>query len=342
MAMTAQTANIPVSANVLNVTADLSTATLEQMAASPSRMALSSAMAQTAGQGQCIGHHGELFQGVLQAPDGHLQRCLLTLPCPGFYANARFTPSRTSRHIDVLPGGKPKARNAARRTLDALGLHNYGGLLMLSGNIPDARGYGASTADVVAAIRAVAEAFAARLAASDIAGLAVASETASDSLMFTPAALFAYREGTTIETYAAALPEMEVLGFDTEPGSPGIDTLKLPPARYNQNEISQFQTLLALLRQALAGADIAALGQVASASAHINQRFLPTTHFDVLEAIAAATGAAGLQVAHSGTVAGLLYDPSLPRLDERIATARSVLHGLNCGHIQQFSTRSGA
>lgn len=294
----------------------------------------------TVGQGDCIGHHGELFQGVLQTAEGRLQCCLLTLPRPDLSVSARFMPSSAIRHIHVRPAYKHKALETVRLTLDTLGQRRYGGVLTLSGNIPDARGYGASTADVVAAIRAVTAAFSERLSAATIAAIAVAAEAACDGLMFAPqATLFANREGKAVETYKP-LPKMAVLGFDTAPAGAGIETLKLPPVDYSAEEIGQFQTLLKLLRQALHNGDIAALGKVASSSARINQRILPKAHFGELEAIAANTHAAGIQVAHSGTVAGLLYDASLPGLEEHIAAARSSLQNLGYGAMQLFSTQA--
>lgn len=322
---------------------DLDALGCNQLGVLHSRAVLPLATPKYVGQGECVGHHGELFQGVQQTAEGRLRRCLLTLPRPDLFSRAEFILSKNSRHIDGLTPGKFKAFNAARHTLDALGLHQLGGVLRLSGNIPDARGHGASTADVVATIRAVSAAAGAQLSDNAIAGLAIDAEIASDALMFMPKAmLFAYREGTAIENYAPTLPAMVVLGFDTAPNSSGIDTIELTPAHYNADEIFRFQTLLALLPQALARGDIATIGRVASESARINQRFLPIAQFNTLEMIAASTGAIGVQVAHSGTVAGFLYDPTQPRLRASIAAAKAALLDLNCAGIHQFSTQRAA
>ncbi|WP_162240362.1 hypothetical protein [Nocardia arizonensis] len=49
---------------------------------------------------------------------------------------------------------------------------------------------------------------------------------------------------------------------------------------------------------------------MATASARLNQRFLEKPELETLVEIAAEHGAAGVQVAHSGSVAGVLFDPT--------------------------------
>jgi uncharacterized protein involved in propanediol utilization len=83
----------------------------------------------------------------------------------------------------------------------------------------------------------------------------------------------------------------------------------LAPARYSWREIESFRPLLGLLRRVIHHGDAALLGCVATASARLNQRILPKPHFERLERLAQETGALGLQVAHSGSVAGLIFSP---------------------------------
>ena len=54
--------------------------------------------------------------------------------------------------------------------------------------------------------------------------------------------------------------------------------------------------------------DVARLGRVATSSALISQRFLPKSAFHFLQDLCERAGGCGVQVAHSGTVAGVIFD----------------------------------
>jgi uncharacterized protein involved in propanediol utilization len=191
---------------------------------------------------------------------------------------------------------------------------------------------------VLATIRAVADAFGAVLEPAWIAGLAVAAETASDSLMFGPgrAVLFAQRRGRVLLDLGGPLPAVRVLGFNTE-GEHGVATLALPPVPYTAWEVEAYRPLLGLLRRAVERQDAALLGRVATASTLIMQRHRPKRHMPELLRLAREAGALGVQVAHSGTVAGFLFAPGAGA-DARIERARSGLGRLGVHASWAFST----
>jgi uncharacterized protein involved in propanediol utilization len=130
--------------------------------------------------------------------------------------------------------------------------------------------------------------------------------------------LFAHLEGTVIEDFHADLVPLGVLGFGTSEHGLGVDTVALPPARYSSWEIEQFRVLRALARRAIADGDARLLGGVATASARINQRHLPVPQFDRLAEIVSRAGGVGLQVAHSGDIAGLLFDRDDPDMEGKM------------------------
>jgi uncharacterized protein involved in propanediol utilization len=72
------------------------------------------------------------------------------------------------------------------------------------------------------------------------------------------------------------------------------------------------------MRRAIATDDVALLGRVATASARINQRFLPKVMLEPLLELCLAHEGCGIQVAHSGTVAGLIFDPRRPGITDRV------------------------
>ncbi|MGE0284221.1 MAG: kinase [Rhizobiaceae bacterium] len=256
--------------------------------------------------GTATGHHGELIQGVFEDETARLHRALVTLPLRRMRSEARFAKSEET-DLTVDPVHKAKAAVAARLTLDLLNVP-CGGTLSIESTIPVGHGYGSSTADVVAAIRAVSAANDVQLRASRIGRLAVAAERASDAIAFDDhAVLFAQREGFVVEDFGGALPPLLLVGFKANGGLP-IDTLHLPPARYDATEIQQFRVLRALVARAVRLQDPYLLGRAASASAQISQRHLPKDGFESVVEIADSAAACGVQVAHSGSLIGVMFD----------------------------------
>jgi uncharacterized protein involved in propanediol utilization len=294
------------------------------------------ATARATGVGRAGGHHGEILQGVFEV-NGALVRGLVTLPCPRFEAEAGVVLQPGPR-VDVAPAWKLKARFAARMALDALGLEEMGARLIIRSATPVRRGFGSSTSDVVATIRAVCAAAGSELDEAGIAELAVLSETASDPLMFDGAVLFAQRDGVVLEDFGVPLPALAVVGFSTSPHEAGISTLDFPPARYTPSEAEEFEGLRLRLRDGLARGDVAALGRVATDSARLNQRHLPVPGLPRLIRIAHRAGAAGVQVAHSGDVAGLLFDPEEEAVGRRLERARTLLAGAGITTTWAFQT----
>jgi uncharacterized protein involved in propanediol utilization len=287
-----------------------------------------------AGRGEVHAHHGEIVQGVFYSCDGTLEHGLVTLPCDLFSARARFRPLRGGP-LTVEPGDRSRAKLAARLTLDALGRTGWGGSLRLESNVPLRWGCGSSTTDVLATIRAVADAFNIVLEPAWIARISVASETASDSLMYGPerTVLFAQRRGSVLLDLGGPLPAVRVLGVNTEGG--GVETLALTPMAYSAWEVEAFRAILGLLRRAVEQQDPVLLGRVATASTTITQRHRPKHFMPQLLRIARESGAVGVQVAHSGTVAGLLFEPG-SRAAERIQQAREALRPLGL-HSWEFT-----
>jgi uncharacterized protein involved in propanediol utilization len=254
-----------------------------------------------------MGHHGELVQGLFEDTGGDMKRALVSLPCPDLRARASFRADQ-SNHIVTFHPDRQKALRAAEFTVAAFGPEGMGGALSLESNIPIGRGLGSSTADVLASILAVAACLQIKVSAEQVMHIAVRAETACDSTLFQQqAVLFAHREGVVVESFRKALPPMDLISIDTMPGST-VDTLDFEPARYATAEIEAFRPIRSLLRAAINAADARLLGRAATASAHINERFLPKPRLDEIEAVGDRFGAVGVQVAHSGTVVGLMFD----------------------------------
>ena len=276
------------------------------------------------GYAEAIGHHGELVQGLFEDDGAQLRRALVSLPCRQLRSKARFV-ANDADQVVVLPASREKARRAAQLTLCAFGRHAAGGDLVIDSNIPLGRGMGSSTADVLASILAVLNCLKIDAASDEVMRLAVSAETACDSTLFKQqAVLFAHRDGIVLEAFRKPLPPIDFISIDTTPNMT-VDTLEFAPARYDHLEIETFRPLRSLLRTAIKNGDTGMLGRVATASARINERFLPKPRLTEIEAIGDRFGAIGVQVAHSGTVVGLMFDGRDPGASANIDRAASAM-----------------
>ena len=279
------------------------------------------------GVGYAPAHHGELLQGMFYDAAGQPRRALVTLPQPGRGTRAAFYPSYSHSGI-VGPPGLTKVRRAAMLALRQFATHPApakGGRIDITSDITRGIGMGSSTSDVTATIRAVADFHGVELSKDEVARLAVLAECASDSIMIDDrVVLFGHRDGVVLETFGHRLPPMFVISCDTEPGA-RVDTLRLQPADYDEAEVASFGVLRAALRRAVALGDTALLGRVATASARINERYLPKPHLEFLLRLCLRHGGCGIQVAHSGTVAGLIFDALHPDAEARLRRCAAEL-----------------
>jgi uncharacterized protein involved in propanediol utilization len=288
------------------------------------------------GHGYCRAHHGELFQGQISDGKGNLRRCLMTLPCENFYSDVTFFPD-FSGELRVEPVYKEKTRRTVELVIDCLEHCGIGGLIQVSSNIEECKGYGSSTADCVAAALAATDALRVKLREGEIARLVVRAEQASDNVMFSNAVLFAHREGVVINDYAQPVPEIEMLGIDTEPEGM-IDTLKYVPVQYSWKEIQYFEMLAVALQRAIRTQDRQLLGRVATASAEINEQFLPKYGYKDVRTLAERIGALGIAVAHSGTVMSIMLDPTDEELEWKTEALYKGLTAMGLSKILRLRT----
>jgi uncharacterized protein involved in propanediol utilization len=131
-----------------------------------------------------------------------------------------------------------------------------------------------------------------------------------------------------------------ILGFNSEGKDASVDSVTHPLAEYTPEEIEIFGVCLGALRSAVRTQDPRLLGRVATASARISQRYLPKAKFDRVLRLAEEVGALGVQVAHSGTVVGLLFDPAERAVEERIRRTRQAVLALGVESPWRFAAHN--
>lgn len=304
-------------------------------------------MTSLVGSGYACCHHGEILQGVFLDDNGRHCLGLVTLPMNDRGTHAEFVRQPGTAHgkITVSPARRSKARHAAALAMKLCAELSdqppCGGELRLHSTIPVGLGMGSSTSDIIATMRAVSASFDIELPPTTMAHLAVHAERASDPLMLDDRpVLFAQREGRVLENLGGELPPVVVVGCLTGRGQP-VNTLAVPTTKYRHEDLRAFQRLRGMLRQAIACGDVAQLAQVSTESARHHQRILAKTEFDLLTGIAEATGAEGVQVAHSGNVAGLLFDPDAPDLHHRLRHCVRALRANDLPVTRLFRTHRG-
>jgi uncharacterized protein involved in propanediol utilization len=288
------------------------------------------------GVGTAGHHHGEILQGGLRV-GGEVVGCLVTMPVGEVGSRVRYvsggavgvgvgaagadskagsvvlasggTPEPVvPLGLDVVPAWKGKAGRAAGLALAAIGAP-VGGRLEIECSVATGVGLGSSTCDVVAAIRAVCSAYSVQLDAGRVAGLAVEAEGAVDPIMFDgEMVLFAQRQGRVLESFGSWTPRYAVLSIDTDLAGGGIDTLSLPTPQYADADLAAFENMIGRAREAFQRHDSVTLAAIATESATLNQRFVPMRKFWEIRDLAASYHALGVQISHSGTVAGILFD----------------------------------
>ena len=250
------------------------------------------------------GSCGELVQGI----NG---KGYFLVSCPvDFYSRVRVElrqGTSGSEGIGVeAPAGLTKTAEAVRAALGHLNRYGLNARVEVSNPIPKSKGLGSSSADVVAAIAATGLALGRELTPEVIARLAVTVEP-TDGVMCPGIALFDHREGRTMEMLGPP-PPMEIVALDF---GGTVDTLEFN--RVDRRQLweavaAETAEALNLVRRGVAQGDPVLVGQGATISALAGQRILPKDQLPQVIEFAETMGAAGVNVAHSGTVIGVLLD----------------------------------
>lgn len=257
-------------------------------------------------QGSAMGHAGEILQGAVR--DGtSVRRVLVSLPAPQLCSTAVIHPT-TGDGLRVTPSWKEKSLRAGRLALAHFGFTGTNCVVNIFSNIPPCVGLGSSTADCVAVIRAIAAWCGTDLDEAAVARIAQQAESSSDSTMFEDGLVaFAHCDGEVHEYLAGPLPDLRILVVQDPARAGGIETSLVRRPVYTSAQLDRVEEMLSRLRSSVRDSDLQGIGEVATASAVLNQQYFPKSHFDRVLQIAEETSALGVAAAHSGTILALLY-----------------------------------
>ncbi len=255
-------------------------------------------------EARCPASCGELIQGWILGGEK-------LISCPiNWYSHVSITEGKP------LPSERPRMRQMVNLILNAFGEPTdltKGLCIELESTIPVAKGLASSTADIAATAKATAALLGQSLSHEVIAQLCVKLEP-TDSTLFDCLTLFDHQTAQTQVTFQWK-PDLDILLLESP-----LNLLTEDYHRLDRHSllIEQADKLDASLRQfqlADAQQDYYRLGEAATLSAIACQPILPKPLFQPLLDLVEHTGIYGLNVAHSGSVIGLLLDRRLHDVD---------------------------
>ncbi|MBC1481523.1 GHMP family kinase ATP-binding protein [Listeria seeligeri] len=247
---------------------------------------------------KCPASCGELLQGWIEGSEK-----LISYPINW------FSEVTLSDKLIVNKTGNTKAWLAFQQTCEYFGVPENERprvSLQVKSTIPVAKGMASSTADIAATIGVTASWLQQKITETEIAKLCLRLEP-TDSTIFQTLTLFDHLKGTTIRS-TEWLPKLGVVVL--EPLT--ILETELFRQESHQNQLLQNEANLArgfaLFEQAIRQQKVDLLGVAATISAESNQAILPKPFFKEMLEVVEKLDLPGLNVSHSGTVVGLLYE----------------------------------
>ena len=276
---------------------------------------------------------GELVQGMtdgrsflVTCPINQFSRATVTLR-----AGDSGQPEGNVRGIDHLPKTRQAVSKALAKLAGHLGIANLTAEVAVANPIPAGKGMGSSSADITAAVGAVGIAAGQPFSPESIARIALSVEP-TDGVMLPGVALFDHRCGSIAESLGPP-PPMEVIVIDTGGTVDTLEYNRIDRTTLWQKIAARTDEALELVREGIRRADAELVGRGATISARAGHLPEADEWVERAAAFADERGAVGINVAHSGTVVGILLDagqrrskPVYRRALEAFADAESVQH----------------
>ncbi|MGG5369309.1 hypothetical protein [Enterococcus sp. AZ196] len=209
-----------------------------------------------------------------------------------------------------------KSKEALKRTFDHFNLRNEDSKnfeLSIVSDLPLAKGMASSTADIAATCRAAAAYLGKTISTNEIIDICLTIER-TDSILFPTLTFFEQKNGT-VRKESGWAPHFYVIVLEPEETltTEGFHTIETDRLFYQQRE--QFSKIYHRYQTAVSERSIKRLGEVAIQSALLNQKILPKPYFSELLKLQKQYDWLGVNVAHSGSVVGIMIE-SVKEIDQ--------------------------
>lgn len=251
--------------------------------------------------GICHGTLGELIQGPF-IHQGELRIGIVSLPIRK-YSRVSYTMGAPG-NSDVELQAKPRCRQAIALYLDHHGKTLPPGRWHFASELPQGKGMASSTADIVATLRCLDALFDVRSSPTLVASILRRIER-SDSVFLSEYALYLSDRQEVIRQFPGD-PKFHACYIDE---GYAVDT-EATTALLRQHYTRRLDAYLDNLEQtidAFGRQDLTRIAACATRSAVLSQEVLPKRHLQVMLDNQSRFAAAGILVAHTGSIVGYIY-----------------------------------
>lgn len=248
---------------------------------------------------KCPASCGELIQGLVG--DGEK---LISLPIDIYSKVTLYETKKMENKTN-----KPKMKLALQKSFEYFDVsekytENIG--ISINSDIPIAKGMASSTADIAATIIASARYLGKELSFEELGKLCCEIEP-TDSIIFQKLTLFDHINGRIIQEYKWN-PSMKVLILEMDRVVNTEEFRKNDYSKIRHKNRKEIERAYKIFTSACETKDKKLFGKAVTISSLINQEILFKPKLDEIINISTKLGAYGVNVAHSGTVIGILYD----------------------------------
>ncbi|MFL8712295.1 cobalamin biosynthesis protein [Clostridioides sp. GD02377] len=249
--------------------------------------------------GMCPASCGEFVQGII---DDEEYLCS--------YAIDMYSKVYIEEKLIDINLGRRKSRLAIEKVFEKFNLpkkYTKNISLNIDSNIPVGKGMASSTADIGATIKATLSLIDKDLSSEEICKLAAEIEP-TDSIFIDKNSIFNPLSGTVIK-YLGNLTNAKVIIL--EPNKM-LDTMKIRLRKdYNTLKIENREIIkrsFAILEEGLKSDNLSLVGEACTLSSLANENIEKKEYLSEIIKISKKCGAYGVNIAHSGTVIGILID----------------------------------
>ncbi|TQI80117.1 threonine kinase [Serratia fonticola] len=248
-------------------------------------------------EASCPASCGELLQGWILGGEK-------LVSCPiNWFSHVAVTDGQPAKHE------RPLMRQMLLTVLEHLGMATdiaRGLRIDFHSTIPLAKGMASSTADIAATAQAAARHLGSPLDEATLARLCVQLEP-TDSTLFRRLTLFDHQTAALQHPFDW-LPTLDILLLESPQTLNTADYHRRDRHHALLDNAATLAQAWELFSRAMKTHDCGKLGEATTLSARASQTLLPKPRFDDLLALVEQSGIYGLNVAHSGSVVGLLFD----------------------------------
>lgn len=246
---------------------------------------------------RCPASCGELIQGYVAGSEK-----LISLPI-NLYSTVKLFEGKNDR---VFHG---KSYQALEKVFEFYGYDRNecdNLTLQIDSKIPIGKGMASSTADIAATILATASYLGEIITEEQIALLSTKVEP-SDSVFFKDITLLDHIKGSYSKSYFK-MPELKVLLLEGKEIINTIEFRKVSRENILLENSRDLHRAINLFERGMKDKDLSKIAKAATTSAFANQKILYKENLEEIYDIAIKNGGLGINVAHSGSVIGVLFN----------------------------------